>query len=119
MTVACVDCTDPGKCCRDFPLIGVTQQDYPTKLHVLAYMATVWYEVGESRVSTAIGFPFIPIYTEQHPGLSYRTWRFMCLNLEADGSCGDYENRPYGPCVVYEPGWDKLCAMHTPREIVA
>lgn len=111
---ACSKCSDPGKCCRDFPLPRIRTEDYPTALHALAAMATLDYEVAERGGRIAIGFPFVPIRTGAHEGLDDH-WRFRCLNLLPDGRCGDYENRPYGPCVMYTPGEDLLCALHVPK----
>jgi hypothetical protein len=43
--------------------------------------------------------------TADHKGI----WHFRCIDLLPDGRCGNYENRPHGPCVLYEPGSDSLC----------
>ena len=59
-----------------------------------------------------VGLPFVPRRFDA--GLN--CWRFDCVNLQDDGRCGDYEHRPYGPCVLFEPASDPLCVL-IPHEV--
>jgi hypothetical protein len=108
MTVsACDACPDPGACCRDFPLSGITASAHPTLLHAMVAAAAAVYCLPDGA-TLALGLPFIP--HERDAAADKFFWH--CVNLRADGRCGDYAHRPYGPCVLYQPGDDAMCAIH-------
>lgn len=109
----CASCTDPGHCCRDFPLSGIYVEDHPTKLDAMIWAASTTYEIGEDHTRTGLGFPFVPLYVSGDVP-EFQSWRWACVNLLPNGRCGDYDNRPYGPCVIFEPGSDDpLCVMRS------
>ncbi len=54
-----------------------------------------------------IGLPFIP-----HEKIDVGKFRWHCILLTEDGKCGDYDHRPVGPCMLYQPGQDAMCVAH-------
>jgi Fe-S-cluster containining protein len=117
----CDTCPKPGACCRDFPISnGFLTDDHPTLLHAMVSAAQAVYMPPEyaDHVLTLpstpwegrvmIGLPFIP--HERDTARGYFFWH--CVNLLPNGRCGDYENRPYGPCVMFKPGEGSICAIH-------
>jgi hypothetical protein len=107
---ACENCIEPGHCCRDFPLMSDIVNSGKTRLEVMVVLASYSYH-SPNRARVFIGFPFIPSYPDEKLGY----WRFNCINLLPSGRCGDYENRPYGPCVMFQPLTDYLCIMTCPE----
>lgn len=87
----CDSCYAPGACCKHFTLFGC------------AAPGDRYKPLDEGRAARAIahhGFPFEVI---PDAGGAVR-----CTRLQADGRCGDYENRP-DLCRTLEPGMDPLC----------
>lgn len=100
----CDTCIKPGACCHDIPLMM-----HPgwTKLEMMIFLATYWPDENRETL------PFhSPRLIKQDYTPEYDMWVVDCMNILPDGRCGDYENRPYGPCVVYEPGECRLCVHH-------
>jgi hypothetical protein len=102
---ACDSCPEPGHCCRDFPL-WLSRERFPTALDVMVLMASNGYD-NPDQTRVFIGMPFVPIRFDE----TVDSWRFNCVNLQPDGRCGDYANRPFGPCVLFRPGSDPLCVL--------
>lgn len=106
----CDSCPKPGACCQNFPLPAISLEQHPTLLDAMIAAASRLYSVGEDKGRDAIGLPFIPVKpTTEVLGEACYLWQ--CVNLLPNGRCGDYEHRPYGPCVLYKPGADRLCAI--------
>lgn len=105
---ACDTCPKPGACCQNFPLNY--QGDLPTRLDALIFAAGMVYEAPDKH-RTFVGLPFVP--TDR--GADGR-WRWSCVDLLPNGRCGNYENRPYGPCVIYKPGSTTLCVLYDGSE---
>lgn len=103
---ACDTCPKPGACCNGFPLTSYGAYRNGTKLEAMIWAASVLYE-DPTQTRMFIGAPFLPI-DQRSDG----TWRWSCVDLLPNGRCGNYDNRPFGPCVMYEPGADPLCAIH-------
>lgn len=125
----CNRCTLPGKCCIGFDLDYAPLNRCETSEQVLDILGNVvTYNPGcvaminppadtednlRSSGNTDVrrGLPFQPLLRR-----SNGVWRFWCPVLDIKtGRCGDYENRP-ALCRNYEPGSDKLCAMHEPKK---
>lgn len=106
---ACETCPKPGTCCTGFPLPG-SDTHFMTKLEAMVWAASQLYALPD-KYRTSVGFPFVPV-KQMHDGLPGETWLWSCVDLLPNGRCGNYENRPYGPCVLYKPGADRMCAIH-------
>lgn len=104
--IACDSCPKPGRCCTGLVLNGGELAKGTTMLAALATMATLRHQRADGRMT--IGAPFMPLM-QRGDG----EWLWWCPNLQADGRCGDYENRPE-PCWRYTAGDDFLCVMHVP-----
>ncbi|KAA0888718.1 hypothetical protein [Oryzomonas rubra] len=76
------DCPDIGRCCRVF---------------ILNRGANYKRSIEEKT-------PFRVIKAEEQSCVA------TCKNLQADGLCSDYENRP-ATCWDYTPGVESLCAL--------
>lgn len=109
----CDTCPKPGACCTGFPLLaGDARGDFKTKLDAIVWSTGQSYS-DPTRTRVFLGLPFLPIGPSQDmPDV----WLWACVDLLPTGRCGNYENRPYGPCVNYEPGQDRLCAHHPEHE---
>lgn len=110
---ACDTCPKPGTCCSGFPLFP-TWRENPnlapmTKLEVMVWAAGVLYAMPDKE-RTSVGLPFLPVKLSTTPG-GHPVWIWQCVDLLPNGRCGNYDNRPYGPCVLYKPGQDRLCAI--------
>lgn len=103
----CDLCREPGACCRNFVLSGLRPSEYPTELEALIGAASTLYVIGETDQYT-LGLPFIPNGKAEDSD----TYFWTCVWLDASGRCSNYDIRPNGPCVVYKPKIDPLCAMH-------
>jgi hypothetical protein len=106
----CDTCPKPGNCCQDFPLHSLDPERKLTKLEIMIELASLIY-ANPDRTRPFIGLPFIPARYDPTAGHGTGSWRFNCVNLLPDGRCGDYDNRPYGPCVLYQPREDALCVL--------
>lgn len=109
--LTCDVCHDPGACCRDFPLNIRTDRAGRTVLEAMVWAAG-WSYSSPDRMRSFIGFPFLPNRID-----AQGYWRWRCVDLLEDGRCGNYENRPYGPCVLYKPQHDEMCAMHPGADV--
>ncbi len=90
----CDSCMKPGHCCRSVFLTGGPFGD-PMSFEKVEHELMRWK------------LPFRPLeYREDE-----HRWRFWCPNLQRDGRCGDYENRPQ-LCRDYEPGREGLCVHY-------
>ena len=99
----CDRCFAPGACCKRFGLFS--NEGEPI---------TVWDD-EPTRVSapgSAEPLPFLPLERsgtwEDPDGRAYSSWWWSCPRLQADGRCGDYENRP-ALCRTFEPAAETLC----------
>jgi hypothetical protein len=105
---ACETCPKPGTCCTAFPL-PASNTGKMTKLEVMVWAASQLYTLPD-MYRTSVGLPFVPV-KKAFVG-DDETWLWSCVDLLPNGRCGNYENRPYGPCVLYKPGEDRMCAIH-------
>ena len=109
----CASCREPGACCTGFPLFPGGEAGraghFDTPLEAIIWAASQFYE-SPLQDRHFVGLPFLPTrrMTKDHPGV----WLWRCVDLLPNGKCGNYENRPYGPCVLYKPQQDRLCAEH-------
>ena len=101
----CATCVEPGRCCRAF------------------YLAT--REEGEAEVRTGKtrdevqamldrkGWPFLPVARRPFvvDGVEVDAWLFTCPELNAEGRCSVYENRPQ-LCRDFKAGSDPLCVYY-------
>lgn len=88
----CDTCREPGRCCKRLHLQwgdGWTPHA-ETPLDAIVIMARAW-------------LPFVPLGKTKDGALIW-----SCPLLDADGRCGDYENRPQ-LCRDYQPQEDPLC----------
>lgn len=106
---ACETCPKPGTCCQGFPLSGASlAENFPTLLHAMVWITERTYaNPDQSRMYLSL--PFLPVGESQDKP-SVMLWK--CVDLLPDGKCGNYAHRPYGPCVLYQPGDDRMCAVH-------
>ena len=98
----CDVCLSPGACCQRMALSS-------------SLIRRVWMPGGEGRahdpmsrdraehLMIAAGLPFIPSH-QQANGV----WRYGCTQLQPNGRCGAYEERPQ-VCRDFKPGSDPLC----------
>lgn len=107
--LTCQVCPDPGACCRNFPLYGsITKSPtrQQTRLEAIIWAAGMLYQRHDLG-RYFVGMPFLPTeYDEKIEG-----WRWRCVDLAEDGSCSNYANRPFGPCAMYAPQEDHMCAL--------
>ena len=99
----CDKCFAPGACCKNLFLSRGSEP------------RTVWlgsrdYIIGQLRRD---GLPFEPAeprgrWIDEASGSAYGAFTYSCPKLEANGRCGDYENRP-DVCSGYVPRSDALC----------
>jgi Fe-S-cluster containining protein len=99
----CDTCRSPGVCCRSITLIGGEGQGYER-------FRLGMTEEEAAHLCVAYGFPFVP-YTTDAEGYVL----FTCPELDDDGRCKIYENRP-SPCRNFEPGSSPLCVHYVPPE---
>lgn len=115
MAEACDACSSPGACCKGFPLVGVTTHQtvtMTTRIEAMIWAAQQIY-LDPNRERWFLGLPFVPVrrmYDDAR--MPDDTWLWTCVDLLPNGRCGNYENRPYGPCVIYKPGQDRMCTVH-------
>ncbi len=111
----CDRCTKPGACCNDLVICGPT---WPGG----TVWADGWREQAIENLEKVIPIhPFIPLRLrlvegdERDPRATapYGMVHWACKNIQPDGRCGDYENRPQ-LCRNYEPASDRLCVMYVP-----
>jgi hypothetical protein len=109
---ACETCPKPGTCCTGFPLPG-SETGKMTKLEAMVWAASHLYTLPD-MYRTSVGLPFVPMkrIPVNWGNRGEEAWLWSCVDLLPNGRCGNYENRPYGPCVLYKPGTDRLCAIH-------
>jgi hypothetical protein len=69
-------------------------------------MASISYK--DVKGNYRLGFPFIPNQKYDNK------WYFSCVALSNDGRCTEYDSRPHGPCELYNPGADQMCALYCP-----
>jgi hypothetical protein len=82
-------------------------------LEVMVEFAAMHYYGAEGQVQ--LGLPFVPTHADEQ----WDFYRFDCVNLLPNGKCGDYANRPWGPCVIYVPGQTfDLCVEATPATVL-
>lgn len=106
---ACDTCRAPGSCCKYIHLRGGLKKDEDKTLTDFVL-----------RVIEKEGLPFYGtnnLHAESQ-GINQGVGPFNCKNLNAEGRCSDYENRPYA-CIEYTAKSDQLCAeyQHTLRGI--
>jgi Fe-S-cluster containining protein len=104
----CSICPKPGACCSNFMLYGDGAS--PT------FWKDSWQEDAIADLE-AKGLPFYPARIVQEftsaDGRVYVTVEYDCPELEDDGRCGIYADRP-SLCRRYMPLSDQLCIL-TPR----
>ena len=99
----CEICTDPGRCCRAFPL----NIDFPLNTHRKDVVAAM----------RKYKLPFIPLRPISFEDWKYgdvpnsERWLYTCPEVTRNGRCRIYKKRPH-PCKVYEPGYDSSCTMY-------
>lgn len=93
----CDTCLEPGRCCKRIFLSGGLDPHF--------LQLPMSYERAE-HAALASGLPFVP--GQQLPD---GRWQWSCYQLQADGRCGIYENRPQ-LCRDYKPGSDPLCVHY-------
>lgn len=110
----CRNCPQPGKCCSWFNIDVPATRPLRHPLEVYAWLASV---VHDDPAMGDTGLPFLPLHRRASDDWlaagGNAEWRFWCPRLGRDGRCTDYEHRPK-LCRLYEPGTDRLCALHTP-----
>lgn len=113
---ACDTCRSPGHCCRNIRLFGsrsiapngevVIPDDVDPKRYVASINGECLpFEPAAKLVTYGADLP------GRFDGLAIptgSTWSWSCPRLQADGRCGDYENRPF-LCRSFKPGEDSLC----------
>lgn len=103
---ACDTCRAPGSCCKYIYLRGgIKKNEDKTRTDFVL------------RVIEEKGLPFYGtnnLHAESQGLEVSGAGPFNCKNLNAEGRCSDYENRPYA-CFIYEAKSDYLCAEYQPR----
>lgn len=87
----CDSCYAPGQCCKGFVLNGGSVGEGSSEEELSIFL-------DERDLGMLVPF--------KHNDEG--SWHFNCSNLQQDGRCGDYENRP-PMCKDMEPASDKLC----------
>jgi Fe-S-cluster containining protein len=93
----CDVCLSPGACCKRMTITGAD-------LHT-----PISREKAE-HILLAYNLPFIPAH-QKASGI----WQFSCIQLQKDGRCGIYEDRPQ-LCKDFVAGSDPLCVHHWRNE---
>jgi hypothetical protein len=97
----CGICIEPGHCCKRFKLYKGDQE--ANVQHVL-----------ES------GFAFVVCGIDHHyffNDMVNESYYYKCLNLDEEGHCIDYENRPL-LCENFEPGSNRICCYHSVSPLI-
>lgn len=93
----CDVCLSPGACCRRMSLSGGNP---------VANIAGPMSRERAEHLALHHGLPFVP-GEQKLDG----TWYYSCTQLQKDGRCGIYEERP-DLCRRYDAGSDPLCVHY-------
>jgi len=104
----CAVCRQPGHCCTNIKVNATWWDDEPLADQTLRVLGVV-------MTGRPTGERFVDHKTER----TYGDYALDCTQLQVDGRCGIYDDRPY-MCKHYPPGHDPLCVMHIrPPKLIA
>lgn len=99
----CDSCLSPGACCKALRLRGGARQADNSD----AIEASMSFDQAERRALELNLWMFRPLHQEAADG----SWTWSCTQLEPNGRCGIYEDRPE-LCRSFRPGQDPLCVHY-------
>jgi Fe-S-cluster containining protein len=129
MPSLCDTCARPGSCCKGFGLAtGLLERGTAEEVDALladgvtctntdgggSFLAGCGAEdharaCADVRLANVRrGLPFRRLFRTQDG-----RWQYWCPNLQRDGRCGDYANRP-AACHALQPGSGKPCCLSVP-----
>lgn len=113
----CDRCMKPGHCCENIKFFSSAAGRNGLSFWADSIESTVTDSLHQEDKDAGRPMPFrVKEITgrwtvaegEEEAGREYVTATFSCINLQPDGRCGDYENRPW-LCRFFKSGIDWPC----------